>query len=144
MLSFPDREVLPLTSYLEQVTVLLLQVCAIRSKPLLQNMMERYFAPSLEVEFPDPYREWLHTITREAYAEKMFTYICQFPFFRSEAFNTTAVIQEGKRTARVFTTNRLSGIDNENPELTRETVVLYHFKRFDGDEWYVVRGNSLL
>ncbi len=134
LLTFPDRKLLSLATYLEQIAVLLVQVYTLRSKALLRSVMKQYFAAHFFISFPDPYRLVVDSFTPESYAEVVSQYLKDFPSFRSDTYSATALVNEREGVAQVLTTGQVMGTDNNNPHFVREGASLYYFRAEQG-EW---------
>ncbi len=74
--AFPDRRLVPLATYLEQVTILFLQTCNLRSKTFLEAVVDRYVASTLHVNKSETFQ----SLSREAYVSAL-TY--DYPTFFS-------------------------------------------------------------
>lgn len=132
----PNPDLLPLAKYLENTVTLLLHAFNAGDPQFLRSALERYFAPIIQVS--DPSTNTQVTTNPEEYAAYITASRRQTPFHNLELFNYTVLVDDVKGPAKVFTTNRVLGSHNENLDLTRESVIVFHFECHASEEWLCV------
>lgn len=138
----PDRRSVPLSTYLEQVTILLLHAVDSRSRARLEEIVNAYFAPTLQLSgYIFPGVGTTYASPRQAYVDSVLAFTTAYDF-RVHAHNVTALVDEANGTAQVFATVTAAGAEEASEGLNYESVLLYHFERRanegDGDEEWIV------
>ena len=137
--TLPDKRLLDLRSYLEQVTILFLQVCNTQNRSILEAIVNKFVAPTFLVHKAETFQ----SLSRDAYVRGKLALWSENPTFRLNPRLTTAFVEEDKGRALVFSTNSITGTVPRRPELTREEVTVNHFERRKNGDWICTKFETL-
>lgn len=130
-----DRNILPVSTYLEQIITTLLEAVNAKDRDFMAQATRRYFTPEVQVErASEPFATPIAAVSVEEYITNLITYVTKYNFM-IKPYNTSALVDEAKGKAMVFTTVSTIGTDYARKGLAIETVLAYYFHRGRDKEW---------